>query len=679
MTREHNIQIDKLKEDLRYLQLLAERFPTSAEASTEIINLEAILNLPKGTEHFLADVHGEYEAFDHVLKNASGSILRKIKELFGRAMLSREIAHFATLIYYPEEVILREQQDLGEDIDAWYKVTIDRQVQLCRKCSEKYTRSKVRKSLPSEYSYILEELLHEKGDSPNKAAYIASIYDTIIAIGKAPDFIIALSSTIKRLVVDHLHVVGDIFDRGPGAQHIMETIMQYHHVDIQWGNHDILWMGAAAGNDACIANVIRIALRYANLDTIENGYGINLLPLARFAMEAYAGDPCERFQPKLGDADAIWDDKSVYLISQMHKAISMIQFKLEYALIKDHPEYKMEARNLLHKIDYVAGTIDLSGTSDKNYGVHPLLDTNFPTIDPKDPYTLSAGELEVVQRLHDSFMHSEKLARHIKAMYSLGSLYLVCNDNLLYHASMPLTETGDFKSVEVDGASYKGRALYDKIDEMIRAAYYAKADSEKRKAACDYMWYLWCGPDSPLFDKSAMTTLERYFVKDKTTHTEDKGYYYKYRGNAETIDMILEEFGLKGVNCHVINGHVPVKAVKGEKPIFGGGKLLVIDGGFSRAYQPTTGIAGYTLIYNSRGLQLVQLEPFNGRKDAIDNFKDIKSVSVLAEPTKQRIMVRDTDNGKVLQSQIDNLVNLLAAYRLGLIKERPKSSSLPKK
>lgn len=671
MMRDPQIQ-NAIRSDLRYLQLLAESFPTTAAASTEIINLEAILNLPKGTEHFLADVHGEYEAFDHVLKNASGTILRKIKELFDDSMLHQEMSELATLVYYPREVLEKVHQIIDEkDRDSWYKVTLHRLVKLCRKSSEKYTRSKVRKSLPKEYSYILEELLHEKGDSPSKVAYTESIFNTITSIEKADDFIVALCQTIKRLVIDHLHIVGDIFDRGPGAQHIMDTILNYHHVDIQWGNHDVLWMGAAAGNLACMANVIRIALRYANLDTIEDGYGINLLPLATFAMEVYNGDPCSCFQPKLGDAEKTPDKKSVYLISQMHKAIAIIQFKLEYQLIKEHPEYHMEARNLLHKINLETGTIDLTETAPNGgYGIHPIKDTNFPTIDPKDPYKLTDGELAVVEKLRDSFKRSEKLHRHISGLYSLGSMYLSINNNLLFHASMPLNEDGQLKDVEINGIAYKGKALYEHLESIVREAYFGKKRSQNQQEACDYMWYLWCGSDSPLFDKSAMTTLERYFVEDKATHKEIKGYYYKYRDQEEVADRILKEFGLESENAHIINGHVPVKAKKGEKPMMAGGKMLVIDGGFSRAYQSTTGIAGYTLIYNSRGMQLVQHEPFSSKKDAIEKLDDIKSVTILTQASKERIYVRDTNIGKKLQEQIDNLKKLLAAYRLGVIKEK---------
>lgn len=662
--------LQEVKEDLKYLQLLSNQFRNSAEASTEIINLQAILSLPKGTEHFLADVHGEHEAFDHVLKNASGSVMRKIREVFGSQMMEDEMRELATLIYYPQAKIdqLNEVRELNEE---WYRITLNRLVKVCRKVGEKYTRSKVRKALPQEFSYIIQELLHEDGVNPNKSAYISSIISTIISTGKAEEFIWAISSTIKRLVIDRLHIVGDIYDRGPGAQHIMDTLLHYHNVDIQWGNHDMLWMGAAAGNDACIACVIRIALRYANLDTIEDGYGINLMPLARFASEVYANDPCSRFAPKLGDSDNVYDEKSIYLISQMHKAISIIQFKIEHQLIARHPEWKMQERDLLHRIDFEHGTIDLSHTNPgENYGVHEMLDMNFPTIDPHDPYRLTPQEVEVMDRLRHSFLSSERLHTHINVFYQSGSMYLVCNGNLLYHASMPLDADGHLKEVEVMGKKLHGRALLDEIDRIVRLAHPSRENSAMHQEAVDYIFYLWCGPDSPLFDKSAMTTLERYFVADKKTHTETKGYYFKYRQQQETVEMILREFGLEGEDCHIINGHVPVKVVKGEKPITAGGKLMIIDGGFSRAYQSSTGIAGYTLIYNSRGMQLVQHEPFTSMKRAIELMEDIRSVTVITERTSHRMLVANTDVGVELQKQVDDLTKLLQAYNAGLIKER---------
>lgn len=650
--------------DLKFLHQLAKSFPTAAEAATEIINLEAILSLPKGTEHFLADVHGEYEAFNHVLKNASGSIARKVENLFGGQIRQEEKRELCTLIYYPQEK-LAELHEKGALNDDWYMVTLNQLVKLCRKVGEKYTRSKVRKALPPKYSYIIQELLHEDGANPQKSAYFSSIFFTILQIGKAEDFIIAICNTIQRLVVDHLHIVGDIYDRGPGPQHIMDTLMNYHQFDIQWGNHDMLWMGAAAGNAASMANTVRIALRYANLDTMENGYGINILPLARFAMETYANDPCAVFQPKLSGADELYDEKSVYLISQMHKAMSVIQFKLEHELIVRHPEYKMADRDLLHRIDFKSGSITLpSGET------YPMLDTHFPTIDPKDPYRMTEEESIVVNKLMRSFRESERLNRHMECFYRKGSMYLPYNMTLLYHASVPLNEDKTLKEVTVEGKTYKGKALYDKIDELVRRAHNGQAGSPEQLEALDYMWYLWCGPDSPLFDKSAMTTFERYFIEDKTTHHEQKGWYFVYRQEQEVCEMILKEFGLEGPDTHIVNGHVPVKAKKGEKPLLAGGKLMLIDGGFSRAYQSSTGIAGYTLIFNSQGLQLVQHEPFTSKREAVENMRDIKSVSVVREHTSHRILVRDTDKGKELIEQVKDLKDLLEAYRYGLIQEK---------
>ncbi len=669
MTEDKLQEVQDLKADLRYLKLLAESFPTANEAATEVINLEAILNLPKGTEHFLADVHGEYEAFVHVLKNASGSVRRKVEEVFGGQLRQNQIRELCTLIYYP-----REKLDLlkkcEERMDDWYMVTLNQLVKVCLKAGEKYTRSKVRKTLPVKYQYIIQELLHEDGINPNKSAYLSSIFSSIIATGRADDFIVAISETIQRLVIDHLHLVGDIYDRGPGAHIIMDSLQQYKSFDIQWGNHDILWMGAAVGNQCCMANVLRIALRYANLDTLENGYGINMLPLARFAMETYADDPCTVFKPKLAQADQVYDDKSVYLISQMHKAIAIIQFKLEQQLIARRPEYRMDNRNLMHRINFDDGTITI------DMGTYPMVDTNLPTVDPKDPYKLTEEEEHVVKRMTSSFIESEKLQKHVATFYNKGSLYLTFNGNLLYHASIPLNEDKSFKKVQVGKNLYSGKALLDKVDEMVRLAYASPKCSEQSLEAIDYMWYLWCGPDSPLFDKSMMTTFERYFIADKATHHEAKGFYYTYRVEKEVCEMILKEFDLEGPDTHIINGHVPVKAVKGEKPIVAGGKLVQIDGGFSRAYQSSTGIAGYTLIFNSQGLQLVQHEPFSSTREAIEDMEDIKSITVVREFTSRRMLVKDTDNGKLLAEQVANLKKLLTAYRFGLVKERIKNYGL---
>ncbi|KGO00066.1 fructose 1,6-bisphosphatase [Porphyromonas macacae] len=654
-----------IKNDIKYLRLLADKFPTAAEVATEIMNLQAILSLPKGTEHFLADVHGEYEAFIHVLKNASGSIRKKVNELFEGQIREQERSELCTLIYYPRECIDLVKKS-ERCIDDWYMVTLNQMVKVCRKVSEKYTRSKVRKALPPKYSYIIQELLHEEGLNVNKSAYIQSIFSSIIETGQAEDFIIALSETIQRLVIDHLHIVGDIYDRGPGAHVIMERLLTYHHVDIQWGNHDMLWMGAACGNKACMANVVRISLRYANLDTLENGYGINLLPLARFASEVYANDPCMPFKPKIGkDGSEMYDEKSAYLIAQMHKAISIIQFKLEHEIIKRNPNYEMSERDLLHRCDLEKGTITLYDGS-----VHELLDKSFPTVDPKNPYTLTAEEKNVVERLMQSFLRSEKLQTHISFMYRMGSMYLCCNHNLLLHASVPLNEDRTLKKVRVGNKKYAGKALYDRVDEYVRIARMKPGEHAEHEEALDFMWYLWCGPDSPLFDKSAMTTFERYFIEDKTTHQEDKGFYYIYRTEEQVCVDILKEFGLEGPDAHIINGHVPVKAIKGEQPVRAGGKLMLIDGGFSRAYQSSTGIAGYTLIFNSQGLHIVKHNPFNSTQNAILKNEDIESVSVVRESSSHRMLVRDTDNGKVLSAQVDDLKDLLTAYKFGLIKEK---------
>ncbi len=650
-----------VENDLRYLQLLSRLFPTIASASTEIINLEAILNLPKGTEHFLTDIHGEYEAFQHVLKNASGTVKRKVNEIFGNSLRESEKKELCTLIYYPEEK-LQLVKEKESDIDDWYLITLHQLVKVCRNVSSKYTRSKVRKALPPDFSYIIQELLHETESDPNKQGYITKIITTIISTHRADDFIIAMCNLIQRLTIDSLHIVGDIYDRGPGAHIIMDTLCGYHNFDIQWGNHDLLWMGAAAGNDCCIANVIRICMRYGNLTTLEEGYGINLLPLATFAMETYASDPCTMFAAKQKFADNAYTEKTLRLISQMHKAIAVIQFKLEAAAIKRHPEYDMNDRLLLDKIDYRRGTVVYDG---KEYA---LLDNVFPTVDPCDPYRLTAEEKELVGKLHASFVRSEKLQKHMHCLYSHGGMYLVCNGNLLFHASLPLNADGTFKDVDVCGRKYSGKRLLDQVDKVVRTAYFGD-DGNLKDCALDYLWYLWCGPDSPSFDKDKMATFESYFIADKELHKEEKGMYYKLRDREDICDNILMEFGIHSDHSHIINGHVPVKIRKGEQPIKANGKLLVIDGGFSRAYQPETGIAGYTLVFHSRALQLVQHEPFESRQKAIEEGKDIKSNTFLVEFNSHRLLVKDTDKGKELQTQIDDLNKLLSAYRLGLIKE----------
>ena len=658
-----NITSESIISDLRYLQLLSHSFPTIADASTEIINLEAILNLPKGTEHFLTDLHGEYEAFQHVLKNASGAVKRKVNEIFGHTLRESEKKELCTLIYYPEEKLqlIKEKE---KDLDDWYLITLNQLVKVCQNVSSKYTRSKVRKALPKDFSYIIQELLHESTIDPNKHAYINVIISTIISTKRSDDFIIAMCNLIQRLTIDSLHIVGDIYDRGPGAHIIMDTLCDYHNFDIQWGNHDLLWMGAASGNDACMANVIRMSMRYANLATLEDGYGINLLPLATFAMDIYGDDPCEIFAPKLNFSDSRYNEKTLRLITQMHKAITIIQLKLEAAIIDRRPDLGMQGRKLLHLIDFERGVFQYEGQE------YALLDTNFPTIDPADPYRLTDEEHDLMEKLHASFMNSEKLKKHMRCLFTYGGMYLVCNSNLLYHASVPLNADGSFKHVKINGKEYWGEKLLKKVDQLVRTAYFGEDGSEEKSFALDYMWYLWCGPDAPSFDKDKMATFERYFVADKSLHKETKGYYYTLRNEVEVCNNILREFGIDPeAHAHIINGHVPVKTIKGEQPIKAEGKLLVIDGGFSKAYQPETGIAGYTLVYHSHGLQLVQHEPFQSRQKAIEEGLDIKSTTFLVEFNSQRMMVKDTDKGRELRTQIEDLKKLLVAYRTGLIKE----------
>lgn len=653
-----------LENDRRVLELLSQTFPNISAASTEIINLEAILNLPKGTEHFVADLHGEYEAFGHTLRNASGNIKRKATELFGSTMRDSEIKELCSLIYYPKpklELIKETESDLVD----FYKITLNQLVKMVRTVSAKYTRSKVRKALPKEYAYIIEELLHETPDDSKKTAYFNRIIETIILTGRAEDFIVAMCHVIQRLSIDQLHVLGDIYDRGPGAHLIMDLLSGYPNFDIQWGNHDIVWMGAAAGNPCCIANVLRMSLRYANMTTLEDGYGINLVPLVTFAMDTYKDDPCSRFAPKLGDnEDNGYSHRDLQMLAKMHKAISVIQFKLEGAMAGRHPDWGMESRRLLHLIDLEKGVINLPE------GRFNLIDSNFPTIDPADPYRLSSEEEDIVNKLVHSFLVSDKLQSHIRVMISHGAIYGVYNGNLLYHASMPLNQDGTLREVAIAGETFTGKKLFERVNTLVRAAFNDDSDSDEKSFAVDYFWYLWCGPDSPLFDKSKMATFERYFIDDPLTHKEIKGHYYTLRDTPEICDMILDEFGVKGMHRHIINGHVPVKAGSGENPIKAGGKLMVIDGGFSKAYHHTTGIAGYTLVFHSRGFELVAHEPFTTAKNAVLYGTDIVSTNQIVELSAHRMRVRDTDKGAVLQSQIDELMELLYAYRRGYIHER---------
>ena len=662
----NQITTESVLEDLRYLQLLARNFPTIADASTEIINLEAILNLPKGTEHFLSDIHGEDQAFSHVLKNASGAVKRKVNEIFTNSLRESEKKELCTLIYYPAEK-LELIKSKEKDLEDWYKVTLNQLVKVCRNVSSKYTRSKVRKALPTEFSYIIQELLHESSIEPNKSAYVDQIINTIITTGRADDFIIALCNLIQRLTIDLLHIVGDIYDRGPGAHIILDTLCQYHNFDIQWGNHDVLWMGAAAGNLGCIANVIRMCLRFGNMATLEDGYGINLLPLATFAMDTYNDDPAVIFRPKTKFSDSVYDEKTMRLMSQMLKAITVIQFKLEGEIIRRRPEFGMDDRLLLHHIDLKKGTIRL-GTTD-----YPLRDTYLPTLDMRDPYRLSVEEEELIYKLKHSFESSEKLKKHMRCLFTHGAMYQVCNSNLLFHASIPMNPDGSFKQIKIQNNYYAGRALMDRVDQLVRTAYFQTGSQEECEFAHDFIWYLWCGPDSPLFDKSRMATFERCFLEAPETHEEEKGAYYTLRNEEAICDQILDEFEVTGPHRHIINGHVPVRSIRGENPIKANGKMIVIDGGFSKPYHPQTGIAGYTLVYHSRGFQLVQHEPFESAAKAIAEGLDIKSTTIVVELSSHRQLVRDTDKGRDLQAQISDLQKLLFAFRSGIIKEKERS------
>ena len=643
----------------RYLERMSDLYPTIAAAATEIINLEAILNLPKGTEHFLTDIHGEYEAFAHVLKNGSGSVRRKIDDVFGNTLTAKDKQELATLVYYPKER-MEMVKKTEENMDDWYKINLFRLIELSKRSASKYTRSKVRKALPKDFAYVIEELITEKQVGMDKESYYNKIIATIIRIRRAEEFICAISELIQRLVVDHLHILGDVYDRGPGPHIIMDMLQKYHSVDIQWGNHDVLWMGAAAGQWGCMANVIRICARYGNLDILEDGYGINLLPLATYAMRVYEGDHCECFKLKGTQRP---DRAETEMNQKIHKAISIIQFKVEGQIIARNPQFKLEGRNLLHRINWEEGTINLDGTS------YRMLDLNFPTVDPEHPYQLTEEEEEIMERLEKAFLGCEKLQSHMRFLLAKGGLYKVYNKNLLYHGCVPLTEDGELKPVTLYGKTYKGQQLYEAVESYVRKGFFALNPSEKLKGK-DVMWYIWLHPDSPLFGKDKMATFERYFLAEKETHVEKKNPYYKLLEKEEVVDRILDGFGLPREGTHIINGHVPVKLKNGESPIKCNGKVLVIDGGFSRAYQKETGIAGYTLIYNSYGLLLVAHEPFESKEAAIQKGTDIHSETMIVKRVVERRLVGDTDIGLELRGQVHDLEVLLAAYRNGTLKEK---------
>lgn len=651
--------------ELDYLRLLGEQYPTEQSVATEIINLNAIMNLPKATEHFMSDIHGEYEAFNHILRSASGAIREKIDMLFSDELSEEERATLATLIYYPEEK-LEELLPTVDDVNNFYSRTLNYLIEICHVVSSKYTRSKVRKALPKEYAYVIDELLNTDFTLHNKRDYYDNIISTIIDIGKANDFIIAVCGVIKRLIVDRLHIVGDIFDRGPRADIVMEALMHHHKVDIQWGNHDILWMGAASGSPICIANVLSNSILYNNLHVIENGYGISLRPLAVFANDSYSLTDLSSFATRIIDEEEKITIKPKDLVrtARMSKAITVILFKLMGQLVQRNPDFKMDDRLLLDKIDYDKGTVVLN--DGKTY---LLRDSDFPTVDINDPYKLSSEEEEVMNELVSSFKQSEKLQNHIRFLFRKGNMYKVYNGNFLTHGGVPMNEDGTFKEFTFDGVTYKGRALMDYCEQRARQGYFSPEGSEARQKGQDFMWFLWCGKWSPLFARSKITTFERRLIDDKSTWKEAKDPYYEITKTEEGCMTVLHEFGLDGPNCHIINGHVPVKSKNGESPIKGDGRLFIIDGGFCRAYQKTTGIAGYTLIYNSHYMRLSAHEPFDGKKNAIKNNKDILSATIVSEELDHRLKISEMDRGKKLQAEIDHLQMLLYAYRHGIIAE----------
>lgn len=651
---------------IKYLNLLAQQYPNVCAASSEIIRLQAIQSLPKGTEHFMSDLHGEAEAFVHIMNNASGAVRRKVDAVFRDVLSAEECAQLATLIYYPEEK-LEELSSKVTNRTEWYRILLNRLLDICRLCASKYTRAKVRSALPRWNGDLINELLNKNNDIYNKRAYFDTIISSIIETDRTEDFIISMCSLIKRLVVDHLHIVGDIFDRGPRADIIMDLLMEYHSVDIQWGNHDVLWMGAATGSRTCVATVLSNSINYNNLDVIETGYGISLRPLSLFADEMYGHSDVSCFQPRFpsrhGGAGTGDETDHISHAARMNKAIAVIQFKLEGQKIQRNPDFNMSDRLLLDKIDWEKHTITLPS------GEYPLRDGDFPTIDPTAPYRLTPEEAELITQLKNSFLRSEKLQRHIRFLYSKGGLYKCYNGNLLYHGCIPMDDDGEFLRFSFGGQTLSGKALMDWCESVARQGYYAHEGTEERQFGQDFLWFLWCGRHSPLFGRDHMTTLERRLLVDETTWVEPKNPYYSYCNDVEVCDRILKEFGLKGEHCHIVNGHIPVKTKKGESPLKANGRLIVIDGGFCRAYQPTTGIAGYTLVYDSWGIHITAHEPFPGRRTAIRDNKDILSTTMAFDRSETRIRIRETDRGAEIQQQIDDLNALLQAFRCGAVKE----------
>ena len=654
------------EEELHYLRLLARQYPTVEAAGTEIIRLQAILNLPKPTEHFMSDIHGEHEAFLHILNSGSGEVKEKLEELFGNTMTQKDRNDLATLIYYPSSK-LALVADEEEDLDEWYRLTIHRLVDLCRFVSTKHTRAKVRTYMDPDYEQILDELIHLVEEGGSRRDQYENIINTIIQIGQAADVIRAICKVIKSLVVDKLHIVGDIFDRGPRADIVMDSLMGCNNVDIQWGNHDVLWMGAASGSRTLVATVLSNSIRYNNLDVIETGYGISLRPLSIFANEVYKDTNTDQFKVKLTGTDADqYTEKDKLLSARMYKAITIILFKLEAQKVLRRPEFGMADRLLLDKINYEDKTITLNGK------VYPMLDCDFPTVDPANPYELTAEENHVINQLTDSFENSEKLQKHIRFLYSKGGLYKVCNGNLLFHGCIPMNDDGSLMTFTIGGKERSGKRFLDYAEKTARKAYYDKRGSEERQFGMDFLWWLWAGRNSPIFGRDRMTTFERRFIADESTWVEPKNAYYTYYQDPAVCDRLLKEYGLEGEHCHIINGHVPVKVRKGESPIKGGGKLIVIDGGFSRAYQSTSGIAGYTLIYNSRHYRIVSHQPFTSKWNAVHKNEDIRNDSEIFEKLETRMRIRDTDEGAELQDRVDMLMMLLDAYRSGAVTEDHK-------
>ena len=644
-------------EHLRYLRLLSQKYKTVAAAASEIIRIEALLRLPKGTEHFMSDLHGEHEAFVHILNSASGVIREKIDTVLGPDVPAEERAELATLVYYPNQK-LPELKARQPDLHAWYRLTLLRLIDLCRFVSSKHTRDHVRRCLPQNCGYILDELLHAHFEDHDKDQYYGEIIESILRYDRADAYIVRFCEVIKRLAVDRLHIVGDLFDRGPRPDRILDSLMAHHQVDIQWGNHDVVWMGAAAGSPLCIMTVLKTTLAYNNLDTLEGGYGISLRQLERFAQSTYADSDVSRWIPHADPRTAAGD---LTAAARMHKAVTVMMLKLEAQVIARNPDFDLQGRDFLNHIDFAAGTVDYHGT------VYPLLDCDFPTVDPAAPTTLTAEEAHVIAGLVRSFAESERLQRHVQFLYAHGAFYKICNGNLLYHGAVPMTEDGAFAAIRFEGVARSGKQLFDYCDRRARQGYSAPPGSSARLAGQDFLWYLWCGAKSPLFGRSAMTTFERLYIADPAAHREIKDPYYRHIAALDTAERILREFGLAGAGCHIVNGHVPVRAIEGESPIKGGGRLIIIDGGFCRAYHQRTGIAGYTLVYNSRGLILRTHQPFESAEKAIHEDEDITSKSEYIYTAPQRILVRDTDEGGRKQALIRDLCALVEAYQTGVL------------